>query len=166
MRTHFYIPIIVHNQAVWVWVLVLVWMCMQLSACLYLVMHVDAFVYYFRVKCIAKNPIGLHKCEAKACICSMWWSWWWLFQLAPVDCCSVYVFIELMSVVAFMLNERMAQNASQNRHCIRIMLFNEYVAYSRCVTSNDDTPSLSFPSHSLHSVALICLVHWINCATT
>lgn len=61
----------------------------------------------------------------------------WLFRLVPVDCCSVYVFrtvsIELMSVVAFMLNERMAQNASQNRHRIKIMLFNEYIAHSRYI---------------------------------
>lgn len=84
---------------------------------------------------------------------------WWPFQLVPVDCCSVYVFatvsIELMSVVAFMLKERMAQNASQNRHRIKIMLFNEYIAYSRCVTFNADMPlsSSSSSAHSIYSVA-------------
>lgn len=83
---------------------------------------------------------------------------WWPFQMVPVDCCSVYVFptvsIELMSVVALMLNERMAQNASQNRHRIKIMLFNEYIAYSRCVTFNADMPlSSSSSAHSIYSVA-------------
>lgn len=89
---------------------------------------------------------------------------WWPFQLVPVDCCSVYVFstvsIELMSVVALMLNERMAQNASQNRHRIKIMLFNEYIAYSRCVTFNADMP-LSSSSSSAHSIYSVAHCEWL-----
>lgn len=116
--------------------------------------------YAFQQQCICLLfSCKMHRkisIEFYECVCT----WCWLFRMVAVNGCSVYVFhkfsIELISVVACMLNEQMPLNATPNRHHIasrtKIILFNGYIAYSRCVISNADTYN---PLHAPHTILLL-----------